>query len=152
MAGNVTFMELPPGVEEDPSLLRRFLSTLLENLDVAFGNRGNQGFVDASSALGISSAVANQAFAGQTFTNIKRYSKEFNLLNERDLIDRGFLLGNSSNNEIQTLISDISYTQANPSSLYSQGEAITVDDGVNANTNKINEILTALRSASIIEV
>jgi len=151
MAGNVTFMEIPPGVE-DPLVLRRFLSRLLENLDKAFGNRGNTGFVDASQAAGISNVVSNQAFAGQTFNNIKRYSQEFNLLNLRDLVDKGFVLDNSSNNEAQTDITDTAYSKANPSGTYIQSEAITVDNGVAANATKINEILTALRNANILEV
>ena len=151
MTDNVTFMEVPPDIQ-DPLVLRRFLLHLLENLDRAFGNRGAAGFVNASSAAGISSTIANQAFSGQTFTNIKRYSQEFNLLNDRDLIDVGFLEDNSTNNEEQSAITDISYTKATPGALYNQGEAIIVDDGVDANTTKINEILSALRNANIVEV
>ena len=151
MADNTTFMEIPPDVD-DPLVLRRFLTQLLVNLDKAFGNRGNQGFVDASGALGISSAVADQAFSGQTFSNVKRYGQEFDLDNDRDLIDLGFLEENSTNNLKQATIADAAYTKANPGGVYSQSEAITVDDGVDSNATKINEILVALKAANIIEV
>jgi len=151
MADNVTFMEVPPNVD-DPLILRRFLLQLLENLDIAFGNRGQQGFIGSSEAAGISNAVSAQTFAGQVFDNIKRYSEEFNLQNDRDIIDVGFLNENSSNNEEQSAITDTSYIKANPSVGYVQSEAITVDDGVDNNASKINEILTALRNADIIEV
>lgn len=151
MANNVTFMEVPPSIE-DPDVLRKFLLLLLQNLDKAFGNRGQTGFTTATQAIGISSAIANQAFSGQIFNNIKRYSQDFNLQNDRDLIDKGFLEANTTNNEEQLAITDITYAKANPSVLYTQAEAIIVDDGVDANTTKINEILTALRSANIIEV
>ena len=60
---NRTFMEVPPSIE-DPDVLRKFLLLLLQNLDKAFGNRGNTGFTTAAQATGISSAVANQAFSG----------------------------------------------------------------------------------------
>ncbi len=151
MVDNVTFMEVPPDIE-DPTILKRFLLQLLQNLDKAFGNRGQIGFTTSAQATGISSAVANQAFSGQIFDNIKRYSEKFRLLNDRDIIDKGFLEDNSTKNNEQTAITDVSYVKAVPSIAYVQAEAVTVDDGVDANATKINEILTALRNADIIEV
>jgi hypothetical protein len=145
-------MEVPPAVAADDMVLRRFLLLLIENLDIAFGNRGNQGFVDAESALGISSNVAEQTFEGQIFTNIKRYSQEFNLNNDRDIVDRGFVLANASNNPEQPAIADVVYTSATPSPAYVQGEAVQMDNGIQANEAKINEILSALRNAGIIGV
>ena len=61
MAGKSTFIAVPPDVANNPQSLARFLYTLVEKLDVAFGNRGNGGFATPQQALDFARTQAGQA-------------------------------------------------------------------------------------------
>ena len=61
MAGKSTFIAVPPDVANNPQSLARFLYTLVEKLDVAFGNRGNGGFATPQQALDYARTQAGQA-------------------------------------------------------------------------------------------
>ena len=61
MAGKSTFIAVPLDVANNPQSLARFLYTLVEKLDVAFGNRGNGGFATPQQALSFARTQAGQA-------------------------------------------------------------------------------------------
>ena len=90
MANNKTFMEVPPDIQ-NPLVLKRFLLQLIQNIDIAFGNRGKEGFTKSQEVTGISNTVAERVFNGQIFNTAKRYIEQFSFNNDRDIVDRGFI-------------------------------------------------------------
>ena len=56
MAGS-TFIQVPQNIEE-PQQMRRFLDKLVQQLDVAFGNRGDEAFVTTNGFLARVNTVA----------------------------------------------------------------------------------------------
>lgn len=58
MAGNSTFIQLPRDVT-NPLELRRFLDKLVEQVDIAFGNRGDNAFATDISLVEIATILNN---------------------------------------------------------------------------------------------
>lgn len=142
---NKTFINLPSDIE-DPAV-KRFLAELIEKLDVAFGIRGsNTGFVTDAKAQ----QVAVSVFNNDTFSNVKKYDKNYTINSDRQLVHKSYVDSNFTFNEQQTDITNPAYTKTNPGTLYDQADSIDMDNGIYNLTSTVNEILTALRNASIL--
>lgn len=98
MAGS-TFMQIPSDVT-DPRSLRRFLDKLVQQLDVAFGNRGDGAFTTEQNFLeGV--ATIDDVLAAVNAEALK-YSKLDGSREYTDLVSYNFSPTFSSNNQIVT--------------------------------------------------
>ncbi len=153
MAGNYTFIAVPEQIDEE-IILKRFLNKLIEQLDVAFNNRGSGGFTttddlsDSSSLLDIIDKVNDfsKLYVTKTnavFTNEARYKSQVIGSSPYSLVAKGYLEDNynknATKNTEQSAIADV---------------AAGADDAASIvlNRNKLNEILVALRASKIISV
>lgn len=100
---NSTFIQVPANIA-DIATLRRFLEKLILQLDIAFGNRGNNAFVtttilDNSAASlqdvidQISQAVSNYSKldGSRDYTGIVKYDTDFVLTNDFSLTHKKFV-------------------------------------------------------------
>lgn len=97
MAGS-TFIQVPPNLEDIQSL-RRFLDKLVQQLDVAFGNRGTTSFSTNSSLAEVIAEVVRlndeldnyaRLDGSNSFTAITSYTSEFTVTLPTDIIYKGY--------------------------------------------------------------
>lgn len=153
-----TRIALPLDLTDETSL-RRFLTVLVERLDIAYGERDDNPFTtSALTNAAIDAAVADAVEflkfvdARDEFTAVQSYNTVVGISNARHLVHKDYVDTNFTNNVEASAITNVAYTKATPGVTYSQAEAIIVDNGVDTMKTKINEILVALRSADIIGV
>ncbi len=145
MSHNSTKLQVPVNLES-PVVLRRFLQALVEQLDVAYGYRGDDKFISTSAFLGSSSIILEElAKSNSILAQAIVQAAEATLLAANEYTDE-----NSTKNEEQAAIVDLSYTAVTRGALYVQAEAQQVADDVQTHADKLDTILAALRSADII--
>lgn len=151
-----TFIVVPPDVT-DSVQLHRFLSRLVEQLDVAFGNRADNPFTTLSSVTQISNELE------QVTTKVVSLEEALNLLDIRveqveilsKDIDTRLSVAESEiqaleNLQKQSTIADSSLTTITRSSSYNQAEAQQVANQVISLQTKLNLILNSLRLSKIL--
>lgn len=96
-----SFIALPTNLE-DPIVLRRFLSILIERLDMAFGARGNQGFAGVN-RLGVTTATLsdvvrkvntlalNSINKDEPLTTILQYTNNVSISHGNDLVSKDYV-------------------------------------------------------------
>lgn len=139
-----TFIQLPADVS-NPMELRRFLDKLIQQLDTAFGNRGNNAFVSGQNFL--SGVTTLQELITRLQTEITKYEPKFE---KHTAFNKDFGTiagtvtegGTTTNNPKQDAISDLNQTISDPPT---QAEVQAISD-------KVDEILNALRNANIISI
>lgn len=159
---NSTFISVPLNVD-DPVTLRRFLETLVLKLDEAFGNRGNEPFATESSfnaaTDSVTQAINDLIAEDKLFVKLDgsrliyaplKYATGVSASTDADLANVAYVKGNSTNNPKQSAISDIAMTAITRASAYDQAEAQSVADELKVVADKVDTILSALRSSSII--
>ncbi len=151
-----TFIQIPSNLQEN-IILRRFLEKLVEQLDIAFGNRGSVQFTTDTTTntlvaqINISLATIESNIdtlqievAGKepAFTKNTAFNKNFGVGN--DDVARGDHLhpGDYTNNPEQPAIADLNQVISNN---YQDGEVQAISD-------KVDEILAALRASDIISI
>lgn len=154
MAGS-TFIQVPHDVNDTMSL-KRFLQKLVEQLDVAFGNRGDTAFITTSDNTtnltqlqnSINSIASLQGTystldGSRDYTNVVGYNANKTFTTSTDIISKKYaddlVIGLTANPE-QAAITSLAQTI---SATYVQSE-------VQAISSKVDAILVALRSANII--
>jgi hypothetical protein len=150
-----TFIQVPHDVN-DATSLKRFLQKLVEQLDIAFGNRGDAAFVTSSTSTtnleqlqnsinAIASSLSNYSTldGSRDYTGIVGYNIDKTFTTSTDIISKKYaddlVIGLTSNPE-QVAITSLAQTI---SATYVQGE-------VQAISSKVDAILVALRNANII--
>ena len=183
MAGNKsTFIQLPQDVSE-PLQLRRFLDKLVQQLDVAFGNRGDNSFVtndgflrrvntiqELIAALQEEAKTYSKTDGSRPYTNKVSYDSDKTFVSgSNELVSVKYTEdtyepkfdkltafnkdfgttsgtvtegGTTTNNPEQSAISDLNQTISDPPT---QAEVQAISD-------KVDDILSALRNANIISV
>lgn len=153
---NSTFIQVPSDLS-DPIVLRRFLLVLIQQLDIAFGNRGDTATTSSLTELQatintintvisglLSSSIAASTYVrqdgGTDFTGIQSYSVHPTFSVDEELIDKKYADDNFTNNPQQSDPGDLNQTI---SGTYNQAQVQAISD-------KVDTILAALRSANII--
>ena len=147
MADRYTFIAVPEDLE-DPIIVKRFLDKLIEQLDIAFNNRGDGGFVtgqalsDTASLPEIINKINNlkEEFVTKIdglFTNTARYNNIYEIVGETDIVHKDYVEKNTTKNDKQPAISNVVAGADDPASIVN-------------NRNKINQILAALKSSDIL--
>ena len=161
-----SFIAVPGDIAENPIVLRRFLLTLIEQLDIAFGNRGTNPFATASAvdettaeiskiiteASAITEAeladkltadLADLLYVRQDGTNdstaIQSYDSAKTFISDQQLISKKYADDSFTLNPQQTDPGDLSQTITGPTII----EVQNISD-------KIDAILALLRTANII--
>lgn len=156
MAGS-TFIQIPSDLS-DYTTMRRFLEKLVQQLDIAFGNRGTSGFSSVSTVVDLNNLVTNiesslnskisTALQGYSrldgtreYSGIVSYdaSKVFTLPEE--LISKSYVDTNFTNNPIQA---NIPLLEQTISLMYTQSELQDISD-------KVDSIIEGLVASNIIE-
>ena len=155
MADNrYTFIAVPDELTES-LVLKRFLDKLVQQLDVAFNNRGKGGFIrenqlDQKASLSELVDVVNNlpniyvTRKDPIMDSVAAYTKSIRSFSPNELINKKYMLAESTKNPTQPTISDVVAGEN------ADGEDIAAS--IANNRNKINEILDALRAAKIISV
>ena len=161
-----TFIQIPNDISND-EVLKRFLNKLIEQLDIAFGNRGDNPF-STSSTISNDFIQMNQSIAdivaqinnelqalydeinktidssnyllkdgSVAATGILKYEQAHTFQNDNDIISRK---GAEDLRPTQGAISDLTQAITDPPT---QSEVQNIQD-------KVNQILAALRAAKII--
>ena len=149
MSHNSTKLQVPVNVA-DPIVLRRFLGSLVQQLDIVFGHRGNTPYVSSADL----SATSNDLLAALSETSgllaqalLAVAQEEANAAEEAA---KAYADANFTNNPEQAAIVDLTYTAVVPSAAYVQAEATQVANDVKTHADKIDVILAALRASDII--
>ena len=173
MVGN-TFIQVPNNIENSLTL-KRFLSKLVLELDVAFGNRGNNSFTTNSSLSSVLTTLDTKIKSieedGLTYskldgsrelTGIQTYESSFVFTNANELITKLYvddevqIAKDYTDSEVLLLKDyvDTNFTN-NPIQVAISDLALTISnpptqEQVQAISNKVDSILAALRSSNII--
>ena len=173
MGGN-TFIQVPNNIENSLTL-KRFLSKLVLELDVAFGNRGNNSFTTNSSLSSVLTTLNTKINSieedGLTYskldgsrelTGIQTYESSFVFTNANELITKLYvddevqIAKDYTDSEVLVLKDyvDTNFTN-NPIQVAISDLALTISNPptqaqVQAISNKVDSILAALRSSNII--
>jgi predicted nucleic acid-binding Zn-ribbon protein len=160
MAGNHnTFIVVPPDVT-DPQQLRRFLSTLIEKLDVAFGVRANAEFTTVESLTAaqndLTSVINSEVNTLNTSINSIANNVAANANNIQTNADN--IQTNADNIQInsddidvlealleQSTIANSALSTVTASATYTQAEVQAIADQVISLQTKVNSILNSLR-------
>jgi len=155
MAGS-TFIPVPTDIT-DATSLRRFLMKLVEQLDIAFGNRGNSPFTQTNDTIGYIDTINNTLLQIQNslnslnnlqddysvltgvrdYTNVVGYDTNKTFIADTDIVSKKYV---DDRHPEQPAITSLSQTI---SATYVQAE-------VQAISSKVDSILVALRLANII--
>jgi len=176
---NSSFIQLPQNVS-DPKQLRRFLDKLVLQLDIAFGNRGSSKFTTSKEVNSDIQSIQETLdyIKGEegkfvkkdgttSFTDIVAYDEDKTFTDSKSLIAKKYVDdkfepkfnkntafnkdfgttsgtvtegGTTTNNPMQDAIADLDQTISDP----------PTRDEVQAISDKVDEILSALRNANII--
>ena len=173
MVGN-TFIQVPNNIENSLTL-KRFLSKLVLELDVAFGNRGNNSFTTNSSLSSVLTTLDTKIKSieedGLTYskldgsrelTGIQTYESSFVFTNSNELITKLYvddevqIAKDYTDSEVLLLKDyvDTNFTN-NTIQVAISDLALTISNPptqaqVQAISNKVDSILVALRSSNII--
>ena len=156
MADN-SFIAVPPDATDNPIALRRFLLRLIEQLDVAFGNRGTDAFRRSSEIASIYGTKAEieatrlllSSVAALTYVpldgsadvqGILKYNTPKTFTDDEELIAKKYADDNFTNNPQGTDPLDIAVSA---SVGYIQSE-------LQATMDKVDAVLAQLRVANII--
>jgi hypothetical protein len=153
MAGNRnTFIVVPPDVT-DPQQLRRFLSTLIEKLDVAFGVRANAEFTTVESLTAaqndLTSVINSEVNTLNTSINSIANNVAANANNIQTNADN--IQINSDDIDVlealleQSTIANSALSTVTASATYTQAEVQAIADQVISLQTKVNSILNSLR-------
>jgi hypothetical protein len=153
MAGNHnTFIVVPPDVT-DPQQLRRFLSTLIEKLDVAFGVRANAEFTTVESLTAaqndLTSVINSEVNTLNTSINSIANNVAANANNIQTNADN--IQINSDDIDVlealleQSTIANSALSTVTASATYTQAEVQAIADQVISLQTKVNSILNSLR-------
>jgi len=143
---NNTFIAVPRNVS-DPEELRRFLATLIQQLDTAFGLRGTEKFVTEATV-----AASISALDGQTSsinTTVAGNALEITQ-NKTDIAQNKTDITTLNSNLNNPAISDLAMAAVAPSAAYVQAEAQQIATDVQTLQTNLNSILNRLRLAKII--
>jgi len=143
-----TFIQIPQNVTDEHQL-RQFLSTLVEKLDIAFGNRGDNAFAsdkDVNSKLNSVGSEYN-TLASSTATSLEGLREDINSL--RDIYT--FRDGSNLPQPVDSInIVNVAYLNSrigNPIELPNTLDTTaTLDDVI----SKINDLINALKSSKVI--
>lgn len=173
MGGN-TFIQVPNNIDNSITL-KRFLSKLVLELDVAFGNRGNNSFTTNASLSSVLTTLDKQIKSieaeGLTYikldgsrelTGIQSYDTAFVFTNANELITKSYvdaevqIAKDYIDSEVVLLKNyvDTNFTN-NPIQLAIANLALTISNPptqaqVQDISSKVDSILAALRSSNII--
>ena len=135
-----SFIAVPPDATENPVALRRFLLRLIEQLDIAFGNRGSGAFNTSSDAAIVqllAVETANKRYVhvdgSVDVTGILSYNTDKTFLNDEDLIAKKYADDNFTDNPAGTdpgdlaLVASAAYVQAELQAVADKGDAILAE-------------------------
>lgn len=142
---NAARIQVPPNLQ-DPLVLRRFLTALLERIDVVFGYRGDAGYV-ATNQL---NATSDSLLAELAQSNSQLAAAITAAANQAYEDSIAYAQANFTNNPEQPAIADLSYSAVTRSGTYVQAEAQQVADDLATVAAKVDAILVALRNAEVI--
>ena len=171
-----TKIQVPSNVA-DPIVLKRFLNTIVEQLDLAFGYRGNTPFVSEADLVATQGNLtvinANLLAANAAaLAALKQAEEELEALiadgdastlsSANSYADTGdtttlssahsYTDTNSTDNPEQAAIADLGQTTTTVSATYVQTEVQAIADDLKSAADKVDVVLAALRSANIIGV
>lgn len=151
MANN-TFIQVPNDVQ-DPIALHRFLAKLVEQLDVAFGERAESPFLTGEALQGVETLLAEEA--GKLVAITSSLSSLTEVVdevrdNEQGIEDNATAIALLNSNLGQPSISSLSLTPVVPGAAYVQAEAQAIASDVTSIANKLNEVIVSLEASKIL--
>ena len=142
-----SFIAVPPNVSTDPVALRRFLLRLIEQLDVAFGNRGSSAFASANALGSTRILLAGEAAdkyvpldGTKAATGILSYNEDKAFTDDAELVAKKYVDDGFVQQGVATDPTDLALTA---SFGYVQAELQAVAD-------KVDAILAELRVVGLI--
>ena len=140
---NKTITQVPIDIE-NPIVLKRFLSKLVEQLDIILGNRGTSSYLTGADLNDTATVQMLSAMDAELRTAISAAvnNAKVALSNEISL---------KTTNLKQTAIEEPEVVEVTASTTYAQTEVQQLADNIATLEATLNNILVALRAASILE-
>jgi hypothetical protein len=145
VTNHTTFIAVPMDVS-DPQVLKRFLDSLVEKIDIAYSNRGNSGFASGSM---VSSTATTVAGVVQDLNSLAtRYVRldGSNKLEGALIYDKAYVFTDKLSLVNKSYVDSLYSPQKAPDLLNSE----SANPEIKANADKIDELINILKYSGIL--